>query len=356
MSTLAHIRPDTIMRIIRRTLSIGIVTMVSFSTAHAQLRSYAGVVAGNAAFGPQFQCSVSGPTIPSPWSTGLRLPLEGMTACKLNGMVDDKTGAVGTLYSSATGSGPMATVGTYTGTANAHADYWNLGVSATGIGTGDASSGTYRQSVAYASFAQDLTFTSPTVANGSNGFTNFSFLIDGFMNNLPVGPYTQQGDIAFSLLVNNQLWTAFLGTTINSTLPYLRGSSTGLPGNFVLTPGAFSGSANFTTVSNFAFTWGNPLHVEIAMYTDISACCYGASIISDFYNTAKLTGVDAYGPGGKVTDFIVNTTSGLQLDTQGVIQVPPPTTTAPEPATIVLTFTGLVVIGGLARRRPNMTN
>lgn len=343
------------MRIAHLTVSLGIVSMFSISSAHAQLRAYAGVVAGNAAFGPQFQCSVSGPTIPSPWSTGLRLPLEGMTACKLNGMVDDKTANTGPLYSAATGSGPMASVGTFTGSANARANYWSLGVSASGVSTGDASSGTFNQAVSYASFAQDLTFTSPTVANGASGFMNFSFLIDGFMNNLPVGPYTQQGDIAFSLLVNNQLWTAFMGTTVNSTLPYVRGASTGLPGNFILTPGGMSGSANFTTISNFAFTWGNPLHVEIAMYTDISPCCYGASIVSDFYNTAKLTGVDAYGPGGKVTDFIVNTTSGLQLDTQGVIQVPP-TTTAPEPSTIALTFAGLLVVGGLARRRTNVAN
>lgn len=343
------------MRIVQLTLSVSIMTMLSVSMAHGQLRSYSGVVAGNATIGPQFKCATSGPTIGTPWFAGLSLPTEGMAACGLSGLIDDKTGLTGPLFTAASGSGPMSGSGTFTGTANARADYWNLGVSSSATATGGSSSTTYRQAASFASFAQDVTFTSPTVTNGSAGSMNLSFLIDGFMNSLPNAPYSQQGDIAFSLFINNRLWTAFLGTTINNGIPSIRGGSTGLPGNFILSPGAFAGSATFTTTGNFGFTWGNPLHIEIAMYNSISPCCFGASMISDFYNTAKLTGVNAYGPAGQVTDFLVNTTSGLQLDGQGVIQVPP-TTTAPEPATIALTFAGLLVVGGLARRRTNIAN
>lgn len=321
---------------------------------HAQLRSYAGVVAGNAAVGPQFQCATSGPSIGSPWFAGLNLPTEGIASCGLNGQVSDVTGWSGPLTTSASASGPMASVGTFSGTAQARADYWHLGVAASGVSTGDASTFTYRQAAAFASFAEDVVYTSPTIANGTAGYTNFKFFVDGFMHNLPVAPYGQQGDITLSIRVNDMLWTAFSGTTLGNDIPYVRGGSTGLPGDFVLTPGAFDGSATFTTTGNFNMVYGMPLHVEIGMYTSISPCCFGASINSSFYNSAVLTGVDAYAYGALVTDWEATTSSGLRLNARGVIAAEPPSATVPEPGTSAMLLFGLSSVMVFARRRTHV--
>ena len=339
------------MRIRTFVTAASLTALAAATSVQAQLRSYSGVVAGNATVGPQFQCATSGYTIGAPWFAGLLLPTEGIAACGLNGQVQNLTGNSGPLTTSAAASGPMASVGTFSGTAKARANYWNLGVAASGTSTGDASTFTYRQAASFASFAEDVIYTSPDVVNGTAGLTNFKFFVDGFMRNLPVAPYGQQGDIALSFSVNNLLWTAFSGTTFGNNLPNVRGGSTGLPGNFILVPGQFSGSANITTTGNFNFVWGTPLRIEVGLYTSISPCCFGASINSDFYNSAVLTGVDAYAGNSLITNFVATTSSGLRLNAQGVIAPQAPVTTVPEPGTYGMMLLGLASVALLARRR-----
>ena len=332
------------------TLSVALAT--ANANAQKQLRADAGVVAGNAAIGPQLQCATSGPTIGAPWYAGISIPTEGIAACGLSGMIDDKTAAAGPISATAAASGPMAGSGTFTGTANARANYWNLGVSASATATGGSSGTTYRQAASYASFVDYVTFTSPTHANGTAGTTNFKFFIEGLMNSLPNAPYGQQGDVQFSLFINNILWTAFAGTVSDNQLPYLRGGSTGIPGKFVSSPGAFIGSDSIETNANFQMIYGTPLRVEVALYTTVSPCCFGASMASDFYNSALLTGIDVYDAGGvKTNDFLAVGTSGIRVNAQGIIVDPvPPTTTTPEPATVALTLFGLVSLAAIARR------
>jgi hypothetical protein len=244
--------------------------------------------------------------------------------------------------------GPMANAGgVFTGSAQARADYWSLGVAAEATATGGSSPSTFRQAAAFASFTETLTYSSATVAPGTAGYTNFSFLIDGLLKNQPNLPYTQQGDINLSIRVNNGpgIWTSFAGTVVNNGTPYLRGGSTGLPGSFVLSPGAFEGSAVVTSTANFAIVWGTPFTLQVAMIASVSPCCFGTSMTADFYNSAVLDGVDAYAGGNKVGDFIVNGSSGATLDASGVIARP-----VPEPSTYGLALLGLVLIASASRR------
>ena len=335
--------------------AVGVSTALVVAPVSAQLRANAGVVAGNANIGPQFQCATSGSTIGAPYFEGISIPTEGISACGLFGMIDDKTALVGPLFANATGTGPMSGSGTFTGASSARAQYWNLGVAASGVSTGGSSGTTYRQAAGYASFAEDVVFTSPTYANGTAGFANFKFVIDGMMKSVPNAPYGQQGDVVFSILANNILWTAFAGTELDNQLPFLRGGSTGIPGHFVSTPGMFIGSDSITTFANFNMTYGVPLHVEVSMFTTVSPCCFGASFDSNFLNSAFLTGIDAYGPGAVKNDnfLAVGMSSGIRVNAQGIIVDPvtPPGTTVPEPSAVSLMLMGMIAVAAAARRK-----
>lgn len=325
-----------------------LVVMLSSAPAQAELRAYAGAVAGNAGNGTVFGCATSGPSIAGPWFSGISIPTEGIAPCGLSGGIEDKTSASGPISAGMSVVGPMANAGgVFTGSAQARADYWSLGVAAEATATGGSSPSTFRQAAAFASFTETLIYSSTTVAPGTAGYTNFSFLIDGLLKNQPNLPYTQQGDINLSIRVNNGpgIWTSFAGTVVNNGTPYLRGGSTGLPGSFVLSPGAFEGSAVVSSTANFAFVWGAPFTVQVAMIVSVSPCCFGTSMTADFYNSAVLDGIDAYAGGNKVGDFIVMASSGALLGAGGVVARP-----VPEPATPLLAALGLALIAGASRR------
>lgn len=326
-------------------IMFGIAVMGPASAAN--LRAYAGVVAGNAqGTGSIFACATSGPTIGNGWFAGLSLPTEGFAACNLNGGIDDQQGPSGPLTASQSATGPMATTGsTYTGSARARADHWSLGVATDGTATGGTSSSTYHQSAAFASFTDTLTYQQAGIATGTAGWTNFAFLVEGIMNSSSTPPYTQQADVLLAIRVNGRfIWSSFQATLINEALPYVRGGSTGLPGSFVSGPGSLSGSALVNSTANFEIQWGVPFTVEVAMLSSVYPCCYGSSSSTDFANTAVLKGIDAYGPGGKVNDFTVTTESGAVIGPHGLAAVP-------EPESWALMLGGLGIMAWWGRRQ-----
>lgn len=296
----------------------------------SELRAYAGAVVGNAAgSGGPFACATSGPTIGDGWFAGISLPTEGFAGCGLAGGIVDKKAATGPLTANQSATGPMVGgVGSATVAAQARADYWSLGAAANGTGTGGTSAFTYHASAGFASFTDTLTLTSVGIATGTAGSTNFAFLVDGLMQSASNAPYTQQLDARLGIRVDDRfIWDSLRATLINEDLPSVRGGATGLPGSFVLGPGSLSGSALVTSTANFSFEWGVPFKVELALMTNASPCCYGTSQNAAFLNTALLKGIDAYGPGGKVTDFQVSAASGTRIGANGLLSP------VPEPGT-----------------------
>ncbi len=241
----------------------------------------------------------------------------------------------------------MLSGGSYTGSSSARADYWSLGGSAQGTATGGTSSFTYHAAASFASFTDTITLNKSGIAAGTPGAITFGFLVEGVMNSLPNAPYTQQLDAALGIRVDGRfIWDAFRATATNLEVPYVRGGATGLPGNFVLGPGSLSGSALVTSTANFQFQWGVPFTVEVALRLNSGPCCYGTSQSADFFNSAVLKGIDAYGPGGKVDGFEVLTESGARIGAEGLLPA------VPEPGTWALVWSGLMVTGltGLTRR------
>ncbi len=314
-----------------------------------EIQAYAGAVAGFAEGGTgPFGCATSGPTIPAPWSAGISLPTEGFVSCHLAGGIDNQVATSGTLNASQSVSGPSVG-GTFSGSAQARAGYWNLGVAVDGSNSGGSAPSVFRQTAAFARFVVPVTLNSPGIATGTTGFVNFSFLVEGNMFSDRNAPYSQQVDTYLGLRVNNTTigpWTAFAATIVDEGLPFVRGGSSGLPGSFVLGPGSLTGSANVTSTGNFAMRWGVPFQVEVALYAQQSSCCYGTTLSADFLNSAVLNGIQAYGPAGLVNDFTGFDDEGNLLGASGVLSA------VPEPASLLLISLGLSAVGVFARRQP----
>lgn len=317
----------------------------SAPTAAAELRNYVGVVAGVAGGTGPFACATSGPTIFDGWFGGISLPTEGFAGCHLAGSISDQTAAQGTLSASLNTSAPVE-LGTATVQASAHTTYGRLGVAASGTMTGGTSAFTYHQASGFARFEDQLTLTAPGVATGTAGAVNFAFLVDGLMSSSPHPPYTQQADVGLGLRVNHRggIFNTFMGTVINSNMPFVRGGSTGLPGSFVLGPGSLSGSANVLSTANFDFQWGVPFTVEAALWAAAYPCCYGASVNVDFSNTAVLSAITATAGGVGLTNFSVASASGTAYGPGGLLPVP-------EPSTALLWLGGLLSLGAWGRWR-----
>jgi len=315
----------------------------------SELQAYAGAVGGIASgSGGVFACATSGPTIGDGWFAGVALPTEGFAACNLGGGIENKLAAAGPLTAQASVAAPVGG-GSFVGAASAKAGYGRLGVAASGTMTGESTPFTYRQTAGFARFQDTLTLSKAGIATGTVGSVDFAFLIDGLMKSQPNPPYTQQGDIALGIRVGSSVgnvsrapWYSFMGTVINSELPYVRGGGSGMPGGFVLAPGSLQGSANVLSNANFEFRWGEPLEIEVALLTSVSPCCWGSSIDSSFISSAVLTGISARAGGVAVADFSVLSASGTGYGPGGLLPVP-------EPASVVLWSAGLLLLGG--RRR-----
>ena len=312
-----------------------------------EIQAYAGAVAGFAQGGTgPFGCATSGPTIGFPWYAGISLPTEGFASCHLAGGIDNQLASNGVLSASQSVSGP-AVGGTFSGSAQARAGYWNLGVAVDGSNSGGSAPSVYRQTAAFARFLVPVTLNSPGIAPGTAGFVNFSFLVEGSMFSDRNAPYTQQADTYLGLRVNSTTsgpWMAFAATLVDEGLPYVRGGATGLPGAFVLGPGSLTGSATVTSTGNFAMRWGVPFEVEVALYAQQSSCCYGTTLSADFLNTAVLTGIQAYGPAGRVNEFTGFDDAGNLLGASGVLSA------VPEPGRVMLMVVGLTALVACRRR------
>lgn len=324
---------------------LGLVLSASSAAQAGTVRAYAGVVAGEVRIGElgPFSCATSGPTIGGGWFAGLVLPTEGIAACGLAGGVDDRIAAAGPQNAGFSASGPMAPPGAgYSGSAQASADYWRLGVAASGVADGLLNSAIYHQSHAFASFSLPVTLAKPGIAPGTPGTVDFSFLLEGLVTSSAVAPFSQQADVSLGLRVNGTfIWDIFRATVVGNGLPFVRGGASGLPGAFTLAPGSLSGSALLTSTAGFAIQWGVPFELEVAMIANVYPCCGGAQMEVDFLNTATLAGIGATAAGQAVSGFTVLTASGPEVGPAGVV---------PEPAAGLLMLLG---VGGLlwARRR-----
>ena len=161
------------------------------STALAtSLEALAGAIGGigNASI-PQ-GCTTYGPPTPlgSFFGSGISIPIGGITSCGYSGGVNDVTAASGPLLTSKTLPpvllGNLGFAGTFTGSADATADYKSLGASAHGTITSGGRGGptALEETTGAAFFSDTLKASSPSIPDNSPGFIRYQFQFGGSLS------------------------------------------------------------------------------------------------------------------------------------------------------------------------------
>lgn len=306
------------------------------------LRAYAGAVGGQVS-GPG-NCGTYRMSIPE-WSAGLTLPLDGIAGCGLAGGEVDHLGSRGTL-SAQQGVDGQVPDGRYQGSASARAAYGSLGVAADGLMTGAVNGGgTRHQSAALASFSDRLTLTSPGVADGQSLQLLFGWTISGSLQSQGQPPYGQFANVTLSTRINGIDTSDDFGVYLSiGGNPFYSPAPRFVENGFTIADGGLSGSGRVQSQFLYTVQAGSAFTFEAALRTSVQPCCFGATLSTDFLQSAHLSSIRVFRNGTELGDFAIDAASGALYGAGGVTPVP-------EPGAGLLALAGLALVGWRARRR-----
>ena len=326
------------------TLLMGWVVMAPMAHA-ASLRTITDVWGGSGNGNIAQGCTTYGPIpdLGAFFNGGGWRVLGGNAACGYTGVTADQTVASGALLTQQT-LPPVAVDnagGTFQGAAGARAAYGSLGVSSSGIHTGDTG-GTTASFFAGAAFFQDsLTATSSLVAPSAPGFVRYVFRMDGSLS----APLGQRGSASVQLNIQQGsgpvLGLGRLGVQAGD--PGAFSAIDGNPGSWTLGVGSVAGAGLFGSTVHVPFfgdvdlpmTWGNPWDLKVGLLA-LGAHTSDASFLS----TARLVDIQLFDAAHqRITDFRLSAASGTDYLAA----------TVPEPPAWGLSVLGLV--GVVLRRR-----
>lgn len=303
------------------------------------------------AAGPPLSCSVFGPDPRTAWF-GSSIVQAGVAVdgpvCGVPVVSQHQQGAAGTVQTAATYSGSFGTLAdprSFTGNAEARAQYGVLGARAAASYTGAVDSMTLDGSEAFARQVEVLTF------GGASGPGTFrpTFTIDGSFFNVGRG----DSDLSFHWQIDGgPVFMAFRLAHRSGFLSYYgpNGFVAGFPG--MTTTGdatlgyTVSGQTQFTV--SMPITFGTAHEVSFALWAGLvpssSVGLAGPSAGGlEFYSSVRLTGIELLdGLGQPLAQFSVSGGSGTVYGPGGVVAVP-------EPPAAALLLLGLVAL--LIRRR-----
>jgi hypothetical protein len=232
---------------------------------------------------------------------------------------------------------------TFAGSAVANAQYGQVGAGAHAVFSGIVDPSVVKGTEAYSIYHESFTPTSPTVANGINGWIQLHFAVDGTLTgngsdveiNLQHNMATSSADYLLMRAGVSPGGASFLNTPLGT-----------IPPGFTVGPNSVSGSGVLDSVwlpvvygTEFDFTFG-----MLAIASPPS----GSTADSNFAMTARLSGIDLYDSSGQaVTNFVITSGSGTHYDANGV-----DLSSVPEPASLTMALIGAGLAGlGLTLRR-----
>jgi hypothetical protein len=238
----------------------------------------------------------------------------------------------------------------FSGAAQASASYGSVGASASGSSTrsgnslGDAAG-------AYGVFADALTVTSPSHANGTAGLVAFEFDVDGqvAVTNGAFDPGFAQllghADAFLALSVDGRLANVLRGdvTLEGSETPSIEPALAGFLSTQGPTGWSFAGADSVSSASfPLPMTFGTPFALTVGLlaeaYPQTESASVGTASV-DFLTTAKLTRVFVYDSLDRpIYDFQLTSESGMVY--------------APEPPGATLAITAWLVLALRARVGP----
>jgi len=315
----------------RQPLVISLVLGGIFTPVYAaNLEAFAGAIGGNSTcvtFGPPAQVgSFFG-------SVGFVIGNigNGVSDCGLAGGFLD-INLPGGLATSTSSVIATVTLGTYTGTASASANYGVTAASASGTMGGVTGPLALSESSGFGLWEDNLTYTSSSHSNGSSGTIIYTFTIHGSLTTPVPNPPFASEENAFMVLKQDQssagaFFTARAGTGQIGTIlgnPTYPGFTTGI--------GFVTGTGTFSTAA-LPFIWGTAVDLKAGLIVG-SFPFTGGTTSADFLTTSTLTGIQVFASNGQpVSDFSIASSSGAQYSASGIVSEPVPG--VPEPATFL---------------------
>lgn len=309
------------------------------NTYAAGLESIAGAVGG------QSSCGTSGsrPPVSTLFGSYFQIGItgNGISDCGLQGSVQDHTATRGPLT---TNNSVSATVGggPYTGSSRVTSNFGTLSVATHGQMLGVTGPGGVNQSGGFSIFNDQLTFNSPTQANGSLGKVVYTFTIGGALSTpVPNLPFVST-NIANLVVKQDSFFQANIFTAkTDSGRPGTILGNPSYPG-FTMSQGAVQGEGQFSSVQ-IPFTWGKSADLTVGL-AGVSFPATGSTL--DVLLNAVLSGIKVYDSSGNLlTNFNINAASGSAYSANGVS----PTST-PIPAAAWLFGSGLIGLIGFCRK------
>lgn len=321
------------------------------AVAAPQLQTGAGAVGGLGSGDINAGCTTYGPPalVQGFFGSGygLSLPAGGIAACGYFGQWTEKVSSAGTsVIHAAVGPvllGNPGFAGSYTGSADAQAEFTALRVGARGVYTGGLPGGpTAISDASGVAFLSDtLTLSSPQVALTSPGFVAYRFEFDGSLTALGAPAPFYFGEALASLAFQHNG-----GPVYSAAQAYARRGELGTAtsGGVFLSGwagsvGSVSGSGRVSTLgflAPFPVVFGQAWDLKLGL----AVRAYGESS-GEFMSTARLVGLDVFDAAGvRLDQFSLSAASGTSY-------------LAPvhEPASALLLLCGLALVGAAARHR-----
>lgn len=335
-------------RAVSRLVLLVLFASSTFAHATPMLQATVGVVGGKGGAGGA--CGSLGTAAEAEFFAGSVFLVDraGIASCGYSGSITTVTGTVGPV-TNATSLAPVSV------------DFGNPAIQFDGTAKASAAPGVLRaeahahlvggtvngialfNSMAIATFSDDVRAVSGVIPGGSDGFFRYRFRVDGSLSAPGASAAFEPGETFAALSIQQGTSGAFgfFSATVR------RGSNNGsinngpLPAGWVGGMGSLSGGSEFVTF-DLPMVWGGSSVLKVGLM----ASAYGTADTM-FGSTARLVGVEALDAArNPVSDFVLTSASGTNyLNLDGT------STAVPASQSVLMTLIGLIAVCAIRMRR-----